>query len=219
VKRFVFVSSTSVHRPNSGQALDEIAAIDPEDAYGASKAEAERRLAAVAAETGLALVIVRPSRIYGPRDTSLGRLFRAIDRRRFWMVGPCDAEVDFVYVTDVVAALCRAITQGEGVYLVGGPERVTLERFFNAIAATLGRHLPGLHLPLGPAMLAAAIISRACTAVGREPPVAPKRLAFFRNGRVVDGSRARLNLGYAPAIRLHEGIARTGAWYRDSSGR
>ncbi len=52
VKRFVFVSSTSVHRPNSGRPLDEMTAVDPEDAYSRSKAEAERRLAAVAAATG-----------------------------------------------------------------------------------------------------------------------------------------------------------------------
>jgi nucleoside-diphosphate-sugar epimerase len=214
VKRFVFVSSTAVHRPNSGRPLDETTAIDPEDAYGASKAEAERRLAAVAAATGLTLVVVRPSRIYGPRDASLGRIFRAIDRRRFCMVGACDAEVDFIYVTDVVAALCRAATRGRGVYLVGGSERVTLERFFTAIAFALGRRLPRLRLPLRPAMLAAAVIARAYTAVGREPPVAPKRFAFFRNSRVVDASRARMELGYAAMVHLREGVGRTAEWYR-----
>jgi nucleoside-diphosphate-sugar epimerase len=219
VKRFVFVSSTSVHRPNSGRPLDETTAVDPEDAYGASKADAERRLAVVAAQTGLTLVVVRPSRIYGPRDGSLGRVFRAIDRRRFWMVGPCDAKVDFVYVTDVVAALCHAATRGAGVYLVGGPERVTLERFFTEIAAAFGRGLPRLRLPLRPTMLAAAIIARAYMAVGREPPVAPKRFAFFRNGRVVDASRARRDLGYVPAVHAREGIARTVRWYRETGGR
>ncbi|HSD10269.1 MAG TPA: NAD-dependent epimerase/dehydratase family protein [Candidatus Binatia bacterium] len=216
VKRFVFVSSTGVHRPNSGKALDESTPLEPEDVYGGSKAEAERRLTAVAVETGLTLVIVRPSRIYGPRDASLGRVFRAIDRRRFWLVGPCDAEVDFVYVTDVVAGLCRAATQGCGIYLIGGPERVTLERFFTEIAAALGRRLPRLRLPLRPAMLAAAAIARVYTAVGREPPVAPKRFALFRNSRVVDASRARLDLGYAPAVHFREGIARTAAWYRNA---
>jgi len=219
VKRFVFVSSTSVHRPNSGRPLDENTALEPEDAYGGSKADAERRLAAVAAETGLTLVVVRPSRIYGPRDASLGRVFRAIDQGRFWRVGPCNAEVDFVYVSDVVTALRRAATCGIGVYLVGGPERVTLERFFTEVAAALGRRLPRLRLPLGPAMLAAGVIARAYTAVGREPPVAPKRFAFFRNSRVVAASRARMDLGYAPAVRLRAGIARTAEWYREAGWR
>jgi nucleoside-diphosphate-sugar epimerase len=216
-RRFVFVSSTAVHRPNSGWPLDENTALEPEDAYGGSKAEAERRLAGVAADTGLALAIVRPSRIYGPRDTSLGRIFRAIDRRRFFLVGPCDAEVDFVYVSDVVAALRRAASHGDGIYLVGGPEPVSLEHFFAEIASALGRGLPRLRLPLRAAMLAAAVVARLYGAVGREPPVAPKRFALFRNGRVVDSSRARLHLDYAPVVHFREGIARTAAWYRAAS--
>jgi nucleoside-diphosphate-sugar epimerase len=68
-------------------------------------------------------------------------------------------------------------------------------------------------------MLAAGVIARAYTAVGREPPVAPKRFAFFRNSRVVAASRARMDLGYAPAVRLRAGIARTAEWYREAGWR
>lgn len=216
VRRFVFVGSTSVHRPNTGRALDERSPLEPEDAYGRSKAEAERRLASVGAETGMALVVIRPSRIYGPRDASLARVFRAIARGRFLLVGSCTAEVDFVYVTDVAGAIASAVSRGAGVYLVGGRERVTLERFFAEIAAALGRTLPGLRLPLGPAIVAAALVARAYTAFGREPPIAPKRFAFFKNSRVVDSTRARAELDYRPAVDLGDGISRAAAWYRES---
>ena len=37
-----------------------------------------------------------------------------------------------------------------GVYLVGGPERLSLDGFFIAVAAALGRRLPRLRLPLRP---------------------------------------------------------------------
>ena len=216
VSRMVFVGSTSVHRPNTGKALDEQSPVDPEDAYGASKAEAERRLRAVSGETGLTIVVVRPSRIYGPRDTSLARVFRAIARRRFMLVGDCAAEVDFVYVTDVVEALRAAAARGSGIYLVGGPERVSLERFFREVAAALDRRLPSVRLPVRPAVAASAWIARAYAALGREPPVAPKRFAFFRNSRVVDGSRARAELGYRPAIGVRDGVARSARWYREA---
>jgi len=216
VRRFVYVSSTSVHRPNSGKALDVKTAIEPGDVYAQSKAEAERRLARVAAETALELVIVRPSRIYGPRDASLGRVFRAIDRRRFLLVGPCDAEIDFVYATDVAAALGAAVDRGSGVYLVGGPERLSIERFFIEIAAALGKRLPGTRLPLAPALFASRLIAWAWVRVGREPPVAPKRFAFFQNSRVVDNARACAELGYEPAVGVREGIRETARWYREA---
>jgi nucleoside-diphosphate-sugar epimerase len=216
VRRFVFVGSTSVHRPNAPAPLDESSPLEGADAYARSKAEAERRLVQVAAEGALDLVIVRPSRIYGPRDRSLARVFRAIDRRRLLLVGPCRAEVDFVYVDDVVAALVAAIGRGSGVYLVGGPEPVSVERFLREVAAALGRRLPRLRLPMAPVMLAARCLAAASSAFGVEPPIAPKRLAFFRDGRVVDHSRARSDLGYRPQVAVREGIRRTARWYRDA---
>ena len=75
VRRFVFVGSISVHRPNTGRPLDERSPLEPEDAYAASKAEAERRLATIAAETGMGVVVVRPSRIYGPAMLRSGACF------------------------------------------------------------------------------------------------------------------------------------------------
>ena len=216
-RRFVFVGSTAVHRPNSGRALDADTALEPGgDTYAQSKAEAERRLAAASAETGLDLVVVRPSRIYGERDASLARVFRAIDRRRFLLVGACDAEVDFVHARDVAAALEAAMSRGRGVYLVGGPERVTIERFFCEIAAALGRKLPRWRIPLAPARVASRLIAWSWTRFGREPPVAPKRFAFFANSRVVDNARAAADLGYAPSIGIREGIASTARWYREA---
>ncbi len=216
VRRIVFVSSTSVHAPNTGRALEESSAIEPEDAYGRSKAAAERRLQKLSETERIEIVIVRPSRIYGPRDASLGRVFRAIARRRWVLIGECAAEVDFVYVDDVVEALKRAATQGTGVYLVGGPERVSVERFFVEIARALGRRPPSLRLPFGPAVAVSALVAGAYVAFGREPPVAPKRLAFFRNSRVVDHSRARRDLGYDPAVGVREGVERTARWYEQA---
>jgi nucleoside-diphosphate-sugar epimerase len=215
-RRIVFVSSTSVHAPNTDRALEESSLFDPQDAYGRSKAEAEIRLTRLAQEQRAELVILRPSRIYGPRDGSLGRVFRAIARRRLVLLGACTAQTDFVYVDDVVDALARAMTRGGGVYVVGGPERVSIERFFVEIARALDCRLPSVRLPFAPALLASALLARAYTVLGREPPVAPKRLAFFRNGRVVDHSRARRDLGYDPAVGVRDGVERTARWYQQA---
>ncbi len=68
VKRFIFLSSikvngesTSPNRPYT--AADKPAPVDP---YGISKMEAEEGLRALAAETGLEVVIIRPVLVYGP---------------------------------------------------------------------------------------------------------------------------------------------------------
>lgn len=67
VKRFVFVSSVKVNgEETTGRPFTAFDAPAPNDAYGQSKHEAELALAALARETGLEVVIVRPPLIYGP---------------------------------------------------------------------------------------------------------------------------------------------------------
>lgn len=67
VKRFVFVSSVKVNGEETFDlpftAFDTPAPLDP---YGQSKLEAELALQALALETGLEVVIVRPPLVYGP---------------------------------------------------------------------------------------------------------------------------------------------------------
>lgn len=68
VKRFVFVSSVKVNGEGTvpGQVYRETDTPHPVDPYGISKWEAEEGLKAVAAETGLEVVIIRPVLVYGP---------------------------------------------------------------------------------------------------------------------------------------------------------
>ena len=68
VKRFIFISTIKVNGESTSvdypfKASDSRA---PEDFYGQSKAEAEEQLLALARNTGLEVVIIRPPLIYGP---------------------------------------------------------------------------------------------------------------------------------------------------------
>ena len=68
VKRFVFISSIKVNGEGTEIGLpftaDDIPA--PSDPYGFSKKEAEEALRAISVETGMEVVIIRPTLIYGP---------------------------------------------------------------------------------------------------------------------------------------------------------
>jgi nucleoside-diphosphate-sugar epimerase len=68
VRRFVYLSSIKVNgestSPGRPFLADDIP--KPEDPYGISKYEAEQALKAIAAQTGMELVIVRPPLVYGP---------------------------------------------------------------------------------------------------------------------------------------------------------
>ena len=81
--RFVFVSSVKVHGEESGaRAFDAGTRFAPEDAYGRSKVEAERALAAI---RGLRHTVIRPPLVYGPGvKANFLALMRAVER-----AGPC----------------------------------------------------------------------------------------------------------------------------------
>ncbi|HIF9430788.1 TPA: UDP-glucose 4-epimerase family protein [Photobacterium damselae] len=68
VKRFIFISSIKVNGESTR--IDKPFKFDderlPEDFYGKSKSEAEEQLLQLAEETGLEVVIIRPTLVYGP---------------------------------------------------------------------------------------------------------------------------------------------------------
>ncbi|EGR1167480.1 TPA: SDR family oxidoreductase [Vibrio parahaemolyticus] len=68
VKRFVFVSSIKVNGEATSQDKPFTSADlhAPEDDYGLSKSEAERQLFEIVKETGMEVVIIRPTLVYGP---------------------------------------------------------------------------------------------------------------------------------------------------------
>ena len=67
VRRMVFLSSIKVTGERTdGRPFTEDTPPQPEDAYGVSKWEAEQALCAVARDTNLETVILRPPLVYGP---------------------------------------------------------------------------------------------------------------------------------------------------------
>jgi dihydroflavonol-4-reductase len=73
---------------------------------------------------------------------------------------------------------------------------------------------PTLRLPVWPVWVAGAVCEAVCAPLGIEPPLYRRRVDFFTRSRAFDTSRARAELGYAPAVGLREGIRRTLEWYR-----
>lgn len=68
VRRFIFISSIKVNGEGTPVGAPYLADAQPApvDPYGVSKMEAEQGLRALAAETGMEVVIIRPVLVYGP---------------------------------------------------------------------------------------------------------------------------------------------------------
>jgi dihydroflavonol-4-reductase len=121
------------------------------------------------------------------------------------------------YLDDVVEGLrlCAIGPAAAGrTSILAGGEVTTLNRLTEIIAEEAHVPSPRWHVPVWPFWMAGAVCEALCRPLGIEPPIYRRRVDFFTKSRAFDISRARAELGYAPAIGLHEGIRRTLEWYR-----
>jgi nucleoside-diphosphate-sugar epimerase len=216
-KRVVHCSTVGVHGDVKHPPANEDAPFRPGDIYQRTKLEGEETARATAGETGVEVVIARPTGIYGPGDRRLLKLFRGVARRRFIILGNGDIFYHLTYIDDLVAGLhlCATVPAAAGrTYILAGGEVTTLNRLTELIAEEASVPAPRWHVPVWPFWMAGAACEALCRPFGIEPPIYRRRVDFFTKSRAFDISRARTDLGYAPAVGLRDGIRRTLEWYR-----
>ncbi len=216
-RRVVHCSTVGVHGDVEHPPANEDAPLRPGDIYQETKVEGERLAIAAAKETGVELVIARPSGIYGPGDRRLLKLFGGVARSRFLLLGDGKIFYHLTYVEDLCDGfrLCGTVPAAAGrVYILAGGEVTTLEALIGMTASVAGVAPPRLRLPVWPFWLAGAACEAVCAPFGVAPPIYRRRVDFFTKSRAFDISRARAELGFAPAVDLRDGIGRTLEWYR-----
>ena len=148
VGRYLFTSSTGVYYPYLSRGLDEsspvrLEAEDPKDlsaTFGVDKARCEQLVLAAFGDHG---VVVRPTYIVGPGDTT--------DRFCYWpqrlarggevlAPGRRDDPVQFIDVRDLAEFMVHLLEDGRGgVYNVVGPQAVmTMPEFLDQARSALG---------------------------------------------------------------------------------
>ena len=216
VRRFVYGSTIGVYGDREGR-LSEASPPAPDNIYGVTKLEAERKV--LAGLPGLETTAVRISETYGPGDRRLLKLFKAVAKGRFPVIGNGRNLHHPVYIDDLADGLLIAAAHpaaaGE-LFVLAGRNEVTTDEMVAAVATALGRPRPGLRLPLAPVMAAATVMELGLRPLGIQPPLHRRRMDFFKKSFSLDGAKARERLGYKPQVDFAEGARRTAAWYRDN---
>lgn len=218
VRRVVHCSTVGVHGDIERPPANEDAPLHPGDVYQETKVEGERLARDAAARTGVELVIARPTGIYGPGDRRLFKIFGQIARGRFVMLGSGRNFYHLTYIDDLCEGfrLCGNVPRAAGrTYILGGGDVTTLAQLVDITSEVAGRQGVRLRLPVWPVWLAGAACEIICAPLGVAPPLYRRRVDFFRKSRAFDISRARAELGFAPAVGVREGIGRTLEWYRE----
>ncbi len=217
LKRIVHCSTTGVHGATGTKPAAEDAPFAPTNPYEATKLEAELLALQAYKEDGLPVSVARPGLVYGPGDLHLLGFFASIKKGLFRVIDGGKALLHPIYIDDMTTAflLCAEKPEAAGrSYNIAGERPVTIRELAAAIARAQGKTLPGGSIPLWLANLASDIFAITPGMQGERAPLTRSRVAFLTHSRVYDISRARSELGFAPAVDLEEGMKRTAAWYR-----
>lgn len=222
VTRLVHISTPSVYFSYQDRlGITEDAPLPPPaTAYARSKREAELMVIAAALPHA---VMLRPRAIFGPWDQALlPRLLRLMRHGRVPLLRGGRALLDLTYVDNVVDAVLLSLQVAPAarvrVFNISNGEPIAAADLFDRIAAGFALPVTPVHRPYWLADLAARALEwGAHLAPGWEPPVTRYSLGAIAYSQTMDLHSARTGLGYAPAVGLDEGIARTAAWWKAQS--
>lgn len=219
VGRFVHTSTVGVHGDVANPPADETAPIAPGDVYQATKAEAEALALGFHRKRALPVVVVRPAAIYGPGETRLLKLFRAIARGRYAVVGSGRPYYHPVFIDDLVAGYLLALERSEApgeAFILAGPSYVSQSELAALIARHTGGRVLPFHVPARPVQWLGDLCEAVFVPLGLEPPIHRRRADFWTKSRAFSIEKARRLLGYEPKTDVEEGVRRTAAWYREA---
>lgn len=173
----------------------------PASPYGVSKVSAERYLDCWSGLTGIPALTLRLANIYGPRQNPLGEAgviaifaHRLVRGNACLVNGDGGQTRDYVFVGDVADAAARAVaTSGAtGVVNIATGVETTVNELYERLARHAGIDRPARHGPAKPGE---------------------------QRRSVLDATRARQVLGWAPQVGLDEGLARTFEYFKTSEER
>ena len=202
VERFVFSSSSSVYGDTPTLPKYEDMKVQPLSPYALTKLAGEHYARIFHRLYGLRTFALRYFNVFGPRQNPASQYAAVIPLfiRSLMRGEPCtingDGEQtrDFTYVDDVVAANLACLTAPDeaagGVYNVAWGNRTSLLDLARTLGRILGASVPPVHRAARP--------------------------GDVRDSQA-DASRARILLGWTPAVPFEEGLRRTVEWFRKES--
>ncbi len=216
VPRMVHVSSIAAYGLPQQPVVTEDHPLDiskKNDLYGRTKAQGEIRAAALAQELGVALAVVRPALVYGPRSEPWSvRMVKLVQNGTPVLFGGGNGHAWPVYIDNLVDGLLLAAARPEaaGEAFHFSDPVINWRTFFGCYGEMCDRK------PRQIPMWGARLLAWANGVFHLGLPINTERVSFLTSEAVYSTAKAERLLGYAPQVALDEGMRRTEAWLRQA---
>jgi len=199
VKRFIYLSSikvnglTTTDRPF--RADDRPHPVEP---YGKSKLAAEQALSEISADTGLELVILRPSLVYGPNPRgSVLQLMRFVDREIPLPLASVNNRRSLLAVQNLcdLIRVCLAHSEAPGnTFLVSDGADLSTCDLIRRIASHMGRKARLVPFPVFLLRMSASLLGRA------------SEIQALTRSQQLDSNETRDRLDWLPPVDPDEAL-------------
>lgn len=219
LRRVVITSTVGVFGPS-----DNIPCIDEStiresvffNEYEKTKALADERSLAYL-EKGLEVVIVHPTRVYGPglmnESNSVTKLIAGyISGKWHFIPGNGKKSGNYVFIDDVVEGHIIALDKGKSgeQYIIGG-EDIDYNGFFSLLGELSGRRYRLYHIPGFVMIGVSSLMVAFCRLFGGVPPITPGFARRYNHHWRCTSNKAVQELGYK-ITPLRVGIHKTLEW-------
>jgi nucleoside-diphosphate-sugar epimerase len=197
-------------------AFDEQTPCMPDNIYGVTKFEGEKL--ALSYCDRIPVVVIRIPEVYGPGDRRLLKLFKAIRRKAFVVIGSGENLHHLIYIDDLVEGLLQSAVHpaaANKLFLLAGAEPVTTNQMVAAISRHLGAGPPRFHAPMFPFLVAAIVLEKTLRPLGIQPPLHRRRLDFFKKSFTLSIQLAKQAFGFSPKEDFLQGALKTANWYEE----
>lgn len=216
LKKFVFLSSLAAVGPleNIEGLITEHTVPNPVTAYGRSKLLAERKLDGL---SPLPLITLRPTAVYGPRDTGIYIILKQFSKGFEPYIGRIDQHLSFIYVVDLAKITVKALFSPivrKTYNLTDGKtyDRYALAKFSKEV---LNKKTIRLHLPLLLIKALAGFLERLYVRSSKTPALNIEKLNELNAVNwICDIKNVTQDLNYLPEYDLKKGLTDTFAWYK-----
>ncbi len=200
VKRFVFVSSIGVNGISTqSQPFSNDTPERPQNAYAESKYEAELGLKKISSETGLELVIVRPTLVYGQNAPgNFGMLTKLVKKLPLLPFGLANNRRDFIAVqnlADLLVTCAKHKSAAGQTFLASDGETVSTKDFTNAMAKGLGKNVIQLPIPVSLMRFTGRLTGKS------------RMIEQLFGNLEVDSSNIQQVLGWEPPLTMEQAMA------------
>jgi UDP-glucose 4-epimerase len=202
IKQFVFISTIKVFGESTTGKIpfDENSECHPEDSYGKSKLEAEKRIAALE-DDDFKVVIIRSPLVYGPGvKANMFNLIKLVDKSLILPFGNINNKRSFVYIENLIALINIVISsEASGIYIAGDSESLSTTELVIAIAKALNKKRLLFSFPLVFKKIIAIVL--------------PLHYDRLWGSLEVSASQGWSSIGFIPPVSFEDGIADMVKWY------